>query len=163
MQAGNRIRPHLASLLSAQLRWLGYPQRVLADGKLPEHFDYTRVLQHADWGTHAGFLTRYGDVLTLLSSRDDRFVVMEHGEEVALSFDAGRLPPLAPGWKRTFFFYSDGFEKGFELHSAQAETVEGLPFHAMESYPYDPQTGPREEAYWRYLIEWNTRPSYIRW
>jgi hypothetical protein len=88
---------------------------------------------------------------------------MEHGEEVALSFDASQLPPLAPGRKRTFFFYSDGFEKGYELYSGQAETVERLPFHAMGNYPYDRQTEPRGEAYWHYLMDWNTRPSHIRW
>jgi len=160
---GKRMHPRTTSLLSAQLRWLGYPRRSLPDGKLPEVFDYSEILQHADWGTHAGLLTRYGDVLPLLASRDDRFVVMEHGEEVALSFDASQLPPLAPGWNRTFFFYSDGFEKGYELYSGQAESVEGLPFHAMKGYPYDPQTQPHDEAYWLYLTEWNTRPSFIRW
>ena len=126
-------------------------------------FDYSEILERAEWGTHAGLLTRYGDVLPVLSSRNDQFVVMEHGEEVALSFNASQLPPLAPSWNRTFFFYSDGFEKGFELYSGQAESVEGMPFHAMKGYPYDPQTRPHDEAYWRYLTEWNTRPSFIRW
>ena len=162
-QARSGMQPRTMSLLSAQFRWLGYPRRTLPDGKLPEVFDYSEVLQHADWGTHAGLLTRYGEVLPLLVSRDDQFVVMEHGEEIALSFDASQLPPLASGWKRTFFFYSDGFEKGYELYSGQAETVEGLPFHAMNGYPYDPQAQSRDQAYWHYLTEWNTRPSYIRW
>lgn len=62
-------------------------------------------------------------------------------------FDASQLPLAAPCRKHTFF-YRDDFEKGYELHSGQAETVEGLPFHAMKGYPYDPQTQARDEAYW---------------
>ena len=156
-----RIHSQDTPLLSAQLRWLGYPRRILPDGKFPEVFDYSQISPQADWGTHAGMLTRYGDVLPLLQKRDDRFVIMEHGEEVALSFDARRLPPLPPGWKRTFFFYSDGFAKGNELHSLQSETVDPLPFHSMESYP-SRQSYPDDEAHILYLLDWNTRPSFMR-
>jgi len=151
---------HEASVRSAQLRWLGYPRRVLPDGKLPEVFNYAEVLQQSDWGTHAGFLTRYGDVLPLLKSQDDQFVVMEHGEEIALSFGASDLPAVQPGWKRTFFFYSHGFTKGYELHSGASETVAPLPFRSMSSYPPHSEAYPEDEQHIRYLLEWNTRPSF---
>lgn len=151
---------HAASLRSAHLHWLGYPRRVLPDGKLPEVFKYADVLQRSDWGTHAGMLTRYGDVLPLLRLQDDQFVVMEHGEEIALSFDAGELPDAPPRWKRTFFFYSNGFTKGYELHSGASETVAPLPFQSMNFYPPFRETYPEDERHIRYLLEWNTRPSF---
>lgn len=108
-------------------------------------------------------LTRYGNVVPLLAAHDNRFVIMEHGEEVVLSFDAKSLPPLMPGYGRTYFLYSCGYEKGYELHSMQSSTVEPLPFKAMGAYP-DQKSYElwRDKTYWEYLAEWNTRPSFIR-
>jgi hypothetical protein len=156
------LRINTAPLRSAQLGWLGYPRRFLQGGKLPEIFKYSEILPEADWGTHSGLLTRYGDVLPLLSSPDDQFVVMEHGEEIALSFDGRGLPAVQPGWRRTFFFYSNGFTKGYELHSGESETVDTLPFQAMRTYPPRGETYPVDEQHIRYLLEWNTRPSFWR-
>jgi hypothetical protein len=150
-------------LTSGELHWLGYPKRELPDGKLPEVFDYTQIEPYSEWGTHEGMLTRYGDVRSLLEKTDDQFVVMEHGEEVAVSFDAKPLPWLPQGWKRTFFFYSNGFEKGYELHSACSQTVDPLPFQEMGSYPNNRIRDLSDVAYWEYLLEWNTRPSFIRY
>jgi hypothetical protein len=141
---------------------LGYPRRFLPDGKLPESFKYSEIVQQAEWGTHTGLLTRYGDVLPLLGSPDDQFVVTEHGEEIALSFDGRGWPAVQPGWRRTFFFYSNGFTKGYELHSGESETVDTLPFQAMRSYPLRGETYPADEQHIRYLLEWNTRPSFWR-
>lgn len=160
--AGGKMRASEAPLLSAELRWLGYPQRLTPDGKLPETYDYGRIDQQADWGTHAGMLTRYGDALPLLARGDDQFVVMGHGEEVALSFDASRLPGLPAGWKRDYLFYSLGYEKSYELHSAESQSVAPLPFRAMKSYPYDKLSYPNDEDHLRYLFEWNTRPGFMR-
>jgi hypothetical protein len=158
----SHLRCSEASLVAAELHWLGYPRRVLPDGGMPEVFDYTHIEPNSEWGTHEGMLTRYGDVRPLLNRADDQFVVMEHGEEVALSFDGRQLPPLPAGWKRTFFFYSNGFEKGYEIHSAKSQTVDPLPFQGMDNYPNDRVRELSDAAYWEYLLEWNTRPSFIR-
>ena len=149
-------------LVSANLRWLGYPKRILPGGQLPERLDYSQIETSADWGTHTGLLTRFGDVLPLLQRSDDQYVVMEHGEEVGMSFDSSRTPLVRKGWKRTYFFYNDGYEKGYELHSALAESVDSLPFHGMKSYPYFGEIYPSDEDHIRYLLEWNTRPSFMR-
>jgi hypothetical protein len=149
-------------LVSADLHWLGYPKRILPDGRMPERPDYSQIDSNGDWGTHMGLLTRFGDVLPLLQLSDDQYVVMEHGEEVGLRFESGRAPLVPKGWKRTYFFYSDGYEKGYELYSALAESVEFLPFHGMKSYPYFGESYPSDEDHIRYLLEWNTRPSFMR-
>jgi hypothetical protein len=125
-------------------------------------FDYHDLLPHAEWGTHAGLLTRYGDVRPLVDAVDDRFVIMGHGEEVALSFDASVLRELTAGWTRTFFFYANGFEKGYELATPSADTVGPLPFQAMGSYPYDPSRAPAGTAAIEYQDEWSTRPPFLR-
>jgi Flp pilus assembly protein TadD len=149
-------------LATADLRWLGYPRRNLPDGRLPEVFDYDEIEHTAEWRTAAGLLTRYGAVNPLLAAVDDRFVVMGHGEEIALRFDAASVPQLRPGWRRTWFFFADGFEKGNELYSAHGDTVAPLPYHAMRSYGDEetPAAGPASA--FEYLLDWNTRPSFVR-
>jgi tetratricopeptide (TPR) repeat protein len=154
-----RVRAVELPLARADLRRLGYPERVLPDGKQPEVPDYSRVDADAEWRTHAGFLTRLGDVAELLRAVDDRFAVMEHGEEVALSFDAAEIGPVPPGSRRTFLLYSNGFEKGRDIHGAHPFTVEPLPFQAMGTYPYRDDAAPADEGWLRYQLEWNTRWS----
>jgi hypothetical protein len=84
---------------------------------------------------------------------------MGHGEEIALSFDASRLPPLASGQRRTFLFFSRGFEKGY---SGVTETVEPLPVEDLASGPVTFGPDFDETSHSRYLLEWNTRPSWLR-
>ena len=83
-----------------------------------------------------GRYTREGDVRQLLARTDDMFVVSRPGDEIALSFDATRLPALPAGWKRTFLLYADGFSKEMDINSASPDQVVPLPFHGMSGYPY---------------------------
>jgi Flp pilus assembly protein TadD len=147
---------------SAMFRWLGYPRRVLPDGALPDVFDYQEIEPEADWGTHAGLLTRYGDVRPLVAAPDSHVVVMGHGEELALEFDASAQSPLRAGWQRTYFFYGNGFEKGYEISSAHADTVGPLPFQGMRAFPFSASEAPDDPAYVEYQMEWNTRPPFLR-
>jgi hypothetical protein len=153
--------PHLRltelPLRSAELRWLGYPERRLPDGKPPATFDYHRVAPASSWGRFRGFFTRRGDVAPLLAAADDRFVVLPHGEEVALAFDGDALPEPPPGWRRTFLVLVDGFEKGMDVHGAFPLAVEPLPFRAMPSYPYPEGAYPADEFHLEYVFTWNTR------
>ncbi|MGH9362288.1 MAG: hypothetical protein ACRD2T_10255 [Thermoanaerobaculia bacterium] len=148
-------------LKGGELRWLGYPKRFVPEGKAPEVYEYQAIDPEASWGTHSGRLTRRGDVTPLLEEIDDRFVVMSHGEEIALSFDAARLPVLGDGLRRTYLLLAHGYEKGFELHAAEARTVAPLPYRSMGSYP-PPEGGfAADEARLSYLFEWNTRASFL--
>ena len=150
---------HEIPVATADLRWLGYPRRNLPDGRHPEVFDYSEIDPEAEWGSHEGLLTRFGDVKELLAASDDRFVILGHGEEVALSFEAAALPPPGPGRARTWLLYSRGYEKGLELHSAMSATVEPLPFSAMGAYPYPAGAYPLDEERLDWILEWNTRQS----
>lgn len=91
----SNVRVTELPLLRGNLRWLGYPKRVLPDGKLPKVPDYQQIEPQSEWGAHAGMLTRTGDVTPLLTKSDDKFVVMNHGEEIALSFEPVK-PPHCP-------------------------------------------------------------------
>jgi len=143
---------------SADLRYAGFPREYSPDGKRPLIYDYDWIDAVAPWKSHVGDYTRFGDVTPLLGVRDDRYVIMRNGDEIQIDFAATSLPALPAGWKRTFFFYADGFGKDMDLHSAASDTVTPLPFHGMSKYPY-PATEkyPQTDVHRRYQREYNTR------
>jgi hypothetical protein len=154
------IAPAITRLdpVSAVLRWRGFPLSVMPDGKPPALYDYARDEGSIFWKAHAGFYTRYGDVRPLLAAVDDRYVITRGGDEIALSFDASRLPKLAPGATRTFLLYADGFGKDMDINSARPDRVGPLPYHAMPGFPYPASASyPLDERAMRYLDEYNTR------
>jgi hypothetical protein len=143
---------------SAELRFLGYPREYSPDGRLPNLYDYQLVASSFPWKNMRGRFTRYGDVRELLLKTDDRFVIMNRGDEIALRFDGRRLPPLPPGWKRDYLLFADGYAKDMDPHGAFPDTVEPLPFHAMSAYPYaSPERYPDDAAHRDYQRRWNTR------
>ncbi|MCS6861126.1 MAG: FG-GAP-like repeat-containing protein [Abditibacteriales bacterium] len=158
------LQTHRLPLINADLHWIGYPQPVTGHRSLvtghstPPTYDYHSRAATAEWGTHRGAYTRFGDVRELLRQRDDKFVIMGHGEEITLRFDAGRMPALRRGWKRDFFLYTDGYGKDMDVNSAYPFTVEPLPFHAMTRYPFaDGEQYPMDAEHLEYLLGWNTR------
>jgi len=97
-------------------------------------------------------------VRELLTTVDDMYVISRPGDEIAVSFDASRVPPLPSGWRRTFLLYTDGFSKEMDINSATPDTMGPLPFHGMTRYPY----GPEEEYPWtperrEWAATYNTR------
>ncbi len=142
---------------SAELSRLGYPAPFNPDGRKPALYTYDRILDSELWGAHQGNYTRYGDVKALLEGVDDRYVITHHGDEVRLRFDERALPELPAGFERTFLLLADGFGKDMDLSSAFSETIEPLPYHGMESYPYPSESVPEDAEVARYRDEYNTR------
>lgn len=102
-----------------------------------------------------GAFTRYGDVRELLNSADDRYVIMRHGDQIALEF-AGMAPPAA-GWVRSVMLEADVFYKVM-LDPTVSVQVSPLPFHGMLGYPYTaPQDYPMDVAHQTYNQSYNTR------
>ncbi|MBI3652817.1 MAG: VCBS repeat-containing protein [Acidobacteria bacterium] len=144
--------------LTAELHWRGFSKEVTPDGREPFGYDYDKVSVVSPWKTFAGRYTREGEVRELVNQTDDMFVVSRPGDEIAVSFDAKRLPPLPTGWKRTFLFYADGFSKEMDINSASPDQVEPLPFHGMSGYPYPvSESYPMTAARRNYLKRYNTR------
>lgn len=144
--------------LTADLHWRGFSAEITPDGREPYGYDYEKVSAVSPWKTFAGHYTREGDVRELINKVDDMFVISLPGDEIAISFDAKKLPPLPRGWKRTFLLYADGFSKEMDINSASPDQVTPLPFHGMSGYPYlasesYPMTDKRKEYFKRY----NTR------
>jgi len=151
--------------VSANLHWRGFSAEVSPDGREPFSYDYNRVSPDSPWKTLPGRYTREGDVSELLARTDEMFVISKPGDEIALSFDATKLPPLPRGWKRTFLLYADGFSKEMDINSASPDQVAPLPFHAMKSYPYsERESYPMTRVRRDYVERYNTRfvPSPLR-
>jgi hypothetical protein len=142
----------------ADLHWRGFSAEVASDNREPFGYDYQRVLFTSPWKVMTGRYTREGDVRELLLQSDDVFVICRTGDEISLSFDATKVPPLPAGWTRTFLLYSDGFSKEMDINSASPDQVVPLPFHGMSRYPYRwPERYPLTEARRKYIEKYNTR------
>lgn len=145
--------------LSADLHFRGFSRTYRRGGRYGPHwFAYDDVRRDSPWRPIEGAFTRFGDVLPLLRSADDRYVIMGPGDEVTVQFDAASANALPAAWTRTFLLYTDGWIKDADLNTAFGNTVAPLPFHAMKQYPYAPgESYPTDTARQRYLREYNTR------
>ncbi len=144
--------------LSASLRWRGFSAEVTPDGREPFGYAYEQVMFTSPWKVMPGRYTREGEVRELLLQADDMFVISRPGDEIALSFDAGKLPALRAGWTRDFLLYADGFSKEMDINSASPDQVSPLPFHGMSKYPYEaPEAYPMTAARRAYISKYNTR------
>jgi hypothetical protein len=143
---------------SAELRYRGFSTLARRAPNAPHDYDYSRVSAESPWLPFPGRYTRYGDVRPLLAASDDRLVILAAGDELALGFDAAALPPPAPGFSRTLFLESHGWDKDADRNTGEGQRMEPLPFRAMRSYPYAPgESYPGDDAHREYVHDWLTR------
>ena len=142
----------------ATLQYRGFSKMYRTSPNGPHLFDYEEVSTAPRWLDLEGRYTRFGDVLPLLQETDDQYVIMNAGDEMALSFDASATPPLPEGWTRSFILYSNGWLKDGDLNTAHGNTVEPLPFVGMSAYPYSEEEAyPMTPANHQYHNTYNTR------
>ena len=98
--------------------------------ELPHYESITGTAQR--WRDLIGFYTRFGDVRPLLERVDDRYVIANAGDELALRFPAPPSPP--EGWVRDFVLIGDGWNKDGDYNTAFSKTVLPLPSHKNPSY-----------------------------
>jgi Tfp pilus assembly protein PilF len=138
----------------ANLHYRGFSKLIRRSPNGPHSYIYEESSTVSPWLPFPGRYTRYGDVRELLQTPDDRSVILAPGDEIALEFDATALPPVAPGWERTLFFESNGWDKDADRNTFEAQYMEPLPFRAMKNYgePF-PDTPEMRE----YRDRWLTR------
>ncbi len=146
---------------AADLHYRGFSEaRIDASRKQPDTYGYRLATGQPFWNPTPGMYTRFGDVLGLTQTVDDRMVIMGSGDELTLQFTAASLPPLKPGWKRDFLLKVDGWAKDQDANTAFGGSVGPLPFHGMSVYPYPKgERFPDDEAHRAYRREYNTRPA----
>jgi len=123
---------------------------------LPLTPQYEKTKAVPPWSrTPAGWCTRYGLVDELVRDKDDALVVLNGGDEVALSFRADRLPPKPEGFARAFFVYVIGWDKDGDYHVGQRWRVEPLPLGGMDDQAYEKKSPRQVGGDW--IQKFNTR------
>ena len=104
------------------------------------------------WRDLIGYYTRFGDVRELLEKIDDRYVIMNAGDEMSLRFP--EQPPPPAGWVRDYVFMGDGWIKDGDYNSTFSKTVLPLPYHAKQEYTTPPGKLEDEWVYKQYPEDW---------
>ena len=138
---------------SADLRYRGFSKKIQANDSSPELPDYnclaSTVQRRRDL---IGYHTRFGDVRELLERVDDRYVIMNAGDELLLRFPAS--PPPPDGWVRDFVLVADGWEKDGNYNTTFSKTVLPLPSHDHPNYSGPAGRLEDDPIYRRYPGDW---------
>ncbi len=139
----------------ADLRFRGYSRVAEANRSSPELPDYETLAGTSPiWLDLVGYYTRFGDVRELLREIDDRYVIMNAGDEMAFRFPA--LPPPPDGWQRDFVLIGDGWVKDGDYNTTFSKTVLPLPAHDQPEYNTPPTRLQDDPVYRRYPEDWQT-------
>lgn len=150
------VRTARLPLREATLRHRGFSDVRAADASSPElPQSYAQLAGGAPrWRDLEGYYTRFGDVLPLLRGTDDRYVIMNAGDEMRLRFPARPAP--ASGWTRDFVFVGDGWVKDGNVNTTFGKTVLPLPAHDIVDYKTPPTTLENDPVYRRHASDWQT-------
>jgi hypothetical protein len=122
---------------SADFHWHGFGEmsRAFRDGPMTPHHE--KRSDTPPWRrTPEGWCTRYGDVLPLILNRDDDYVIFNGGDGCEVAFDASVLPRVPDGYTRSFFLYTDGWDKDGDHHVVTGDRVRPLPYHGQDDHAY---------------------------
>ena len=97
--------------VGAELRWRGVAAERRTRDDETTRPDYEAVSPLSPFPRFDEETTPLGDVLVLVSQADNQMAVLGTGDEVALEFDAGAIPPPGPGMARTWFLVSTGYAR----------------------------------------------------
>ena len=118
-----------------ELRYRGFSEWYRVNETSPKLPDYSIVSStNQRWRDLEGFHTRFGDVSELLDQIDDRYVIMNAGDEMVIRFN--ETAPPKEGFVRSFVFVSDGWEKDGDYNTEASATVLPLPYHGQTGYKY---------------------------
>ncbi len=158
---GEGNRTARLELKASELRYRGFSVIEKADDSSPEKPVYDRMLTTAQrWRDMEGYFTRFGDVRELLLQTDNRFVLMNAGDELVLRFPALPTPPV--GYRRDFVLIGNGWIKDGDLNSVFSKTLLPLPTHASNDYSKPPTTLENDPVYRQHKVDWlNFHTRYV--
>ncbi len=140
---------------TADLHYRGFSTIHQANPSSPELPDYNHLAGTTQiWRDLEGFYTRFGDVRELLAQTDDRYVIMNAGDEMSLRFAAPAPPPS--GWVRDFVIAGDGWIKDGDYNSTYSQTVLPYPYHARRDYNRAPGRLEEDWVYQHHPQDWLT-------
>jgi tetratricopeptide (TPR) repeat protein len=158
---GTDLKISKLSSTVADLQYRGYSVIHQANSSSPEIPDYEQLAStRQTWRDLAGYYTRYGDVRELLAGIDDRYVIMNAGDEIRLRFP--ELPQPPAGWVRDYVIAGDGWIKDGDYNSTYSRTVQPLPHHSQTEYTNAPGRLEDEWTYQRHPEDWqNYHTRYV--
>ena len=162
--AGRRdVRPRLVllPLVAADLRYRGYSVTEQRDASTPERPRYRLAGTTPRWPDLEGYHTRFGDVRALVTATDDRYAIMNAGDELALRF--ALAPPVPPGMVRDFVVIGDGWVKDGDFNTTFSRTVLPLPTHASSRYDRAPSTLEADPVYQRHRADFEQYHTRYVW
>lgn len=138
---------------TANLHYRGYSVIHQVNASSPEIPDYNHLMATTQiWRDLAGYYTRYGDVRPLLAGIDDRYVIMNAGDEMSLRFAAPAAPPK--GWVRDYVLAGDGWIKDGDYNSTNSQAVLPYPYHARKEYDASPAELEDDWEYQHHKEDW---------
>ena len=153
-----KMSPELAEVRrlnasSAELRYRGFSAVREANRSSPELPFYEELAGTSQiWRDLVGYYTRFGDVRPLLTEVDDRYVIMNAGDEMQVLFEA--QPPPAESWRRDFVLIGDGWVKDGDYNTTFSKTVRPLPAHDEPRYDRPPEGLLEDPVYRRHQADW---------
>jgi hypothetical protein len=139
------VTPRPLDLLGADLGYRGYSVTDQPLPSVPERPHYRLASTAPRWLDLEGYYTRYGDVRELLGKVDDRYVIMNAGDELRLRFR--EAPPVPAGFVRDFIVVGDGWVKDGDFNTSFSRTVLPLPTHRSGRYDTPPRALEEDPVY----------------
>lgn len=137
----------------ADLRYRGFSAVNEEDRSSPELPVYETLSGTAQiWRDLVGYHTRFGDVLPLLQKIDDRYVIMNAGDEMVFQFPEINSP--ASDQERDFVLIGDGWVKDGDYNTTFSRTLRPLPSHGDPTYDEPPGRLQDDPVYQRYPSDW---------
>lgn len=160
------VAPRRLAMSAADLTYRGFNVAVQENPSSPERPRYELEGMAQRWLDLEGYHTRFGDVRELLAGVDDRYVIMNAGDEIRLRF--AEAPAPAAGLVRDFVLMGDGWVKDGDFNTTFSRTVLPLPTHATGRYDTAPGALEDDPVYRRHprdFAEYHTRyvsPERVR-
>jgi tetratricopeptide (TPR) repeat protein len=153
---GDSMHISRVAAAKAELVYRGFSRTVSQRSDAPETPIYAPIVSSGQrWRDLVGYYTRFGDVRELLMGVDDRYVIMNAGDELSMRFPVPAGP--AAGWRRDFVLVGDGWEKDGDYNTEFSQTVLPLPMH--RNVAYDAASPPVEleddPVYRRHRNDWD--------
>ena len=137
----------------ADLRYRGFSVVQEADRSSPELPEYHTLSGTAQiWRDLVGYHTRFGDVQPLLEQIDDRYVIMNAGDEMLLQFS--QLDSINSSSERDFVLIGDGWVKDGDYNTTFSRTLRPLPTHGDPTYDDPPGRLQDDPVYQRHAADW---------
>jgi len=147
------INTHRISASSSQLQYRGYSKLEHKNRFVPTVPNYQKLEGTTPkWRDLVGFYTRFGDVKELTQKSDDRYVIMNAGDELRFKFPALSSPKK--GWIRDFVLIGDGWVKDGDYNTGFSKTVLPLPYHGMKNYSDKPGRLQDDPVYQQHKQDW---------